>query len=156
MEKKKIVLGIEAMENFEKIFHPLLITDYEFYTTSYVWNTDSWSRSCTDAVCVKDFDGTEVEKCFKFIHKNDLASKVGMSNGTALFYAMFSNKTLFVTDHLTEMICRTLGVSYLSEMEMQQHCQASSITKLTQSMISNESNVVSLCRGTASSSYKQI
>lgn len=157
MEKKKIVLGIDVMEKFEEIFHPSVIENYELYTTSYVWNTNCWSKSCIGVVYVKDFSGTEVENCIEFIRHNDLVSKVGINNGTAIYYAFFSNMTFVTTDHLTERICGTLGVSYVSELSLKPDnfisSMSNTITKIN-NINKNEGNVTQLYGGTAESFYK--
>lgn len=100
-----------SMESFCTICRPLVSEGYEFYTTAFVKNA---STQIANEVNVKDFDETEIVICLDYIDQNDLESKVGINDGTAIYYAMSSNMTLLTTDHITEMVCNTLGVSYVN------------------------------------------
>lgn len=111
MERKKIVIGMASMDAFDT-YRSLASEGYEFHTTAFVKN--AYPHIYTDKILVKEFDETEIVICMDYIVQNGLESKVGINDGTAIYYAMSSNMTLLTTDHTTEMVCNTLGVSYVN------------------------------------------
>jgi len=156
MDSKKIVIGMAAMENFAISYRPLIGKGYEFHTTAFVKNGSP--QYSTDGIHIKEFDATEVAICMDYIAQNDLESKVGINDGTAIYYAMSSNMTLLTTNHTAEMVCNTLGVSYVNNDYLKRICVADSTwqtTRKNDSINLIEDKVVRLyASGTPLSSYK--
>lgn len=115
MENKKIVLGIAAIEKFDAELRPLMMNGYEFHTTAFVRDTFSSSEFPCNDVFVEEYSGAEAESCLEFVFHNGLNDSVGLNDGTAIYCALSSNSKLLTTDHTTETICNTLGVSYMNK-----------------------------------------
>lgn len=100
-----------SMDAFDS-YCSLASEGYEFHTTAFIKN--AYPQIYADKIYIKEFDEREIVICMDYIDQNGLESKVGINDGTAIYYAMSSNMALLTTDHTTEMICNTLGVSYIN------------------------------------------
>lgn len=157
MENKKIVLGLAAIEKFDTELRPLIMIGYEFHTTAFVRDSFSSIDFPCNGVSVEEYTGAEVESCLDFVYRNGLNNSVGLKDGTAIYYALSSNMTLLTTDHTTETICNTLGVSYMNENVLQDVQVRGTFLETNSTKVINlsEDNVSRLyASGTTESSYK--
>lgn len=157
MENKKIVLGLAAVEKFDAELRPLTMIGYEFCTTAFVKDAFSSSEFPIHDVYVEEFTDAEIESCLEFIYQKRLSDSVGLKDGTAIYYALSSNMTLLTTDHTTETICNTLGVSYMNENVLQDVQVRGTFLQTSRTKVINlsEDDVSRLyVSGTTESSYK--